>query len=207
MALLNDLIGNLMLAAPGAPEPLAEGRYRDAARKFCTETLAYRAEVTAVGYTGTGEYLLLAPADTEIFDALSVTLDDEPLEKATRVQLRRYAREGRTGNPRWFRIDMGRLYLSPDPGEDIATRLSVIAALRPTRTALSLDDGLAEEFGETFESGAIARLLSAPGQSWTDHAGSAIFWSNFNLEISRWRDRAADEGMRGVPRTVRYGGY
>lgn len=207
MADLVDLIGNLMLAASSCPEPLAVARYRDAARKFFFDTRAWREEVDLAPYSGTAEYLLIAPSEAELFDLTSVLRNGEPLDKVARNQMRVRVREGVTGTPRWFRFEAGRLYLAPDPGEDISGALSVIAAVRPTRTATALDDARADEFGEIIEDGAIARLLSTPGQPWTDYEGGGVFWKRFSDEINRWQGLAADDGQRGVPRRTKYGGY
>lgn len=206
MGKIVDLIGNVILAAPSLPEPLAASKYLDAARKFFFATRVWRTEVAVARYASTAEYLLIPDAGTEVFDLVEVLFDGYPLSKATKVQMNRYTEPGHTGAPKYFRIESGRLHLARDPGEDVAKRLAATGVLRPSVGVASIDDAKAEEFGEALDYGTLARVLAIPGQPWTDYDQAKFNMALFLSEIEDHRWRSADEGMLGVPRAVRYGG-
>jgi len=198
VAALQDLTGNLLLAAPGVPEPLAEARYLDAAREFFRRSLAWVEKVPVAA-----DLTLNTPAGAEAFDARRALLDDRRLIKATRVQMQDLAPENRV---EYFRIAANKIHLAGDPTEDVSGRLTVYANLRPTREAAEIPDEIADEFGEHLENGAIARLLALPGRAWTDASTATYHWRLFLDAADEWAARGVDEGMTGVRRTVRYGG-
>lgn len=207
MALVLDLLDGVLLGAPGVPEPLAANYYVRAAREFFTETLAHRAQVAAAQGGDTGTYTLAVPADTEAFDATKVILSGQPLRKAAHSQVLR-ANPGRQGGePQRYRISAGNLTLDPAPDAGVADLLYVLAVVRPTRTATTLDDAMAAEFADIIEQGALAKILMIGNKPWTDTGTASAMYQLFQADIDRWRSKARDDGMTGVARTVRYGGY
>lgn len=209
MANLVDLITNVMVSAPGVPEPLAIAKYRDAAREFFRRTNAWRLPGAAASAASgsTSEYEIAVPSGAEVFDISYARVgDDSPLIKQTFEQVQYKLGATASTTPRYFRVAAGRLVIHPDPGEDISDELVVDAILRPSRDATTLPDEQADEFGEIIEHGALGRLLSMPAKQWTDYEGASFYWKLFLSAIDEWSSRGADGGMKNVPRRVRYGG-
>lgn len=207
MADLIDLLQPILVQAPGCPEPLAEFHYRRAAREFFTETRAYTREVTlSVGAT-LNEYTLALPEATEAFDGRYALYNGVRLKKAAADQSARAYAQDTTGTPRLYRVSGDSLLVAPSPLEDVSAKLTLSAVLRPTRTAAVLDDALLDDFVDVLEQGTLARLMLMPGKGWSDERAGRIYFQQFTDAKDTWRSRAADDGMRGVPRRVKYGGY
>lgn len=204
MARLRDLVFGVMANSPMLPEPAAVNAYRGAAREFFHDTQAWQEEVTAVATAATNEYTLDVPEDSVAFDYVALTYDGgAPIPKITMQQ----AARGYAGKPRARITAQGSLILYPDPEEDVSDKLSVTAVLRPTLDAILLDDGAAERFHEILEHGALARVLAMPKKEWTDYDAALHHLGLFREAIDIWSSRGTDNGMKGVPRKVKYGGY
>lgn len=199
-----DLVGTLMAQLPEAPEPIVTEAYVRAARTFCTDTRVWRAHNAYLIRIGEGRYLIegASEADAEATDAVFVEYNGNRLEKQTHDQL---ARRSTSGRARYYRVSVGEVHVQPVPGEDDQLQGSFV--MRPVRSAQSIDDSLADRFTEIFEDGAMARLLAYPKKAWTDTALATYYLTRFQDHIDEWRTRATDEGMVGVARAVRYGGY
>lgn len=213
MALLRELTGTVMMAAPDAPEPVVTKAYLDAARQFFTDTRAWRVPADRVQRTtsvrpGVGTFLVTPEIDTESFDLLVVHYDELKLKKTSKGAMAGLS-EGNYGVPISFAADRNSFEVAPDPGPGPAVEalLAATMCLRPTREAVELDDDVADRFGEMIEFGAIARLLSQPRQEWTDLNTSVFYRVQFDDYINLWRSKASDDGQVGVRRRVRYGGY
>ncbi|HSG97299.1 MAG TPA: hypothetical protein VLA11_04855 [Woeseiaceae bacterium] len=208
MAQISDLVEPLFVYSGSAPDELLITKYRDAARRFFRDTRAWRFDVVtitqAVGDTST--YDLTVPTDSEAFDFNSPVYDELPIPKMTREQTK--ARKfPATGSPGAIRLGaMNQVILSPDPGADASALLSIRAVLRPTRTADTLDDDLADQFAEFIEYGALETLLRMPKEDWTDLTLSAYYRGLFIEGVDTTRARASTGMMAGTRGTVRYGG-
>lgn len=199
MALVVDVIQELLLAVEGAPEPLAVTAYVEAARRLCRNAGVWRETVSATLGSNTAEYLLTPPTDGQVFDAVSVKLGEKWLDKRTREQLEVYGLPG-------YRVFNNTLVLNPDPQADVSANLTIVARIRPIRSATTLPDDLVDEHHDGLLHGALYRLLSYPNKSWSDYDMASFHYRRFNDYIDEWTSRAADDGMTGVPRKVRYGG-
>lgn len=200
MAEVLDLLAELRLGAPGVPEALAAERYVRAAREFLTETRGFRHEPSEWQLQAPGEFTFQAPAQTEAFDAVWAFYGNTPLRKATS----RHFSNRAGGHPVRYAVANQRLRV--DPGGADPAKLRVCLALRPVLGATEIDDAVVSAFGEIIERGALARLLLMPRRPWTDTSTGASLMSWFREDMDRWRSKAADEGMIGVVRQVRYGG-
>lgn len=206
MAELNDVIESLFTFCGEAPDELLVSSYRTAARRFLTETRAWREVVTATAVS-TAVYTLNVPVDAEAFDFTQHETAEHKLLKMTHEQIANRA-FSHTGTPLAVRIgDINQLIVAPDPLVDISSSLVVRAVLRPTLTAESIPDDLIDRYSEVFEYGALERVFRVPGQEWTDFSASAFYAGLFREHTDIESARAADGNMRGIKRTVRYGGY
>ncbi len=205
---LNDLIEDLYIYVPNAPEQILKRAYVDAAREFMKETRAWRPVVTSITVVDgkTDEYTLAPPSDAEFFDTIFVDYKDDRLPKATYAQIRRRV-SPHSMNPEYHRfVHADTVQISADPGADISADLLVRAVARPTKTATEISDWVLEHFQESLDYGALTRLYRMPNRDWTSFDLSEKFEGLFREAINRNTSLAQDDMQTGVPRTVRYGG-
>lgn len=206
MAEILDLIGPVMAATPGAPEPVVHLAYVDAARTFFRETRAWVTDVALGDEYLPGAFELELPEDTAVTDLLQVQYQGTPVRKRTKPQMDRMPARTDT-RPTGVRAGPDRIYFAPRPtalGQISADDVEATAALYPTRSATVLEGEQADRFGEIIEAGALARLLLMPNRPWSEARSAATYHQIFHMYIDTWRSRAADGGMVGVARQVRY---
>lgn len=208
MAGIKDLVDEVRLHAPGAPNPLLVEKYRDAAREFFRRTLTWRGAPSAITVGASFErYVLTPPADAEAFDATYVQIDTAaPLTKATEEQILMANPRRKTGTPRYFRVVGNTLHIDPSPESDVSSAMTAISVLRPTRTATTLPDDVVDRFGHYIQDGAIGRLLLMPQKPWTNNDKGSHHLNRFADHVDEWWALGGDGGMVGVPRAVAYGG-
>lgn len=204
---INEVLDDLRLYAPGAPEPVLVRAYIHAVRRMAEHARVWRSDDVGVTQTVDDGVMNLRPGsdagDAEVYDAVYVMYQDDVLKKASDRQM-----AGLKGSkPAAYRIRPNRLFFAPkdaDIDEDLFDGLFI---LRPARNAEFIDEELVDEFKDQFERGALARLLAQPGQTWTSFDGAEFYEQMFRSDMDYWQSRAADDFMTGVPRKVRYGGY
>jgi len=105
------------------------------------------------------------------------------------------------GDPRVYIQKDARSYsLYPIPGETAKLALTMRVALKPTRSATSIDDFIFEEYAETIGHGAIARLALSPGKPYSDvklaAANNGLYLAGVNV--------ARDRAQKGYVRASRH---
>ena len=211
MADIRDLITRLQLQTPEAPEPALVRCYVDAAREFFSNTLAWQTDDPMLfasdfeAPAATTAFSVLVGDGQEIVDARSVRYGNEELRKATLAQMRRQS--AMTGRPQLYRLVPGSQLLVISPPTAQADQISGVFAIQPSRDAQEIGDEAANRFGDVIEHGALARLLMMPHTEWREPETAAYYRGLFQEAKDKARATAADEGMVGVPRRVRYGGY
>lgn len=213
MANVDDVLGPVQVHAPDAPQPMVRRAYIDAAREFFDRTGAWRVispEVFLNDFesgNGRAAYDILVGSDEVVTDARNVTFDGRPLEKRTTTQMV-YGSTLSSGRPSEYRIARGvnRLVIAPPPPPDAAQLIGGTFNVQPARDARILPDEIVEQYGECIEYGALRRVLAQPGKQWTDYDGASYFAELYREKLDVWQALAADEGMQGVGRKVRYGG-
>lgn len=206
MATLQNLVDEVVPFAPGAPEAAALWAYRRAAREFFTRTLAWRKELSFAAIAQAAQTALAPGADLEAFDAVQCWYDARKLVKGTNVQAKReLGVDATTHPPAYFRVDdVNSLVISPAPPA-VGKTIVLIANVRPTLTAATLDDAMVNKYGEMLERGALAYLLRMPRQPWTQYESAADNDDRFQMDIDKVSVLGVDGGV-GTPRRVKYGG-
>ena len=211
MANIRDLASRLQLQAPDAPEPVLTRCYVDSAREFFSDTLAWQTDDPMLfasdfdAPAATAAFTVLVGDGQEVVDARSVRYGNEELRKATLAQMRRQSTE--TARPQFFRLVPGSQLLVLSPPNAEADQITGMFAIQPSRDAQDIDNEAANRFGDAIEYGALARLLMMPHSEWREPETAAYYRGLFQEAKDKARATAADEGMVGVPRRVRYGGY
>lgn len=181
---------------PGCPDPSAKTYLAQVASDFFARTYIWRTEIDAV-YLAPNliEYDLDSEAVVE--DILGVVYEDTMLER-TDLRLLPLESLTETGSPRAFYVHNDttiRIYPIPDA----SGKLSITAVLKPSRTALSVEDWIFETFADVLVSGAVYRIARIPGKDWTNPALAEEHRLIYERAIANARIR----DFRGVPLAVR----
>ena len=173
--------------APGVPDPTAFKALRGAAIEFCERTKLWKFEsTTAVLSTDPATSTITTPADSTVFDIEVAEFDGvELIPKATR-DLDDIMHGWRTGlvgagQPRYItQIEQNKLTLVPQAYADGSLYLCL--RLKPSQTAMTMPDFM-RDYAEVIGWGALSRLLTVPGQSFSNPALAAEYLAKFNMRL------------------------
>ncbi|WP_126975574.1 hypothetical protein [Frigidibacter oleivorans] len=194
---LTPFLAYILPRAPGCPDPVALFQTRLAAIEFCERTRCWRHMVEAA-LNEQGQ-AIVAPPGSAIHEIEDATLDGRPLDPTQITDLAHdgVAQTPMTGQAKYL------TQVTPDtvsvyPFEPGVLRLSLFLKPRHGQSFGGdpddpLDDAnnrapdfLLTQHGETIAAGALSRILSIPGQLWTDAKAATAFRAVF------------DEAMRGA---------
>lgn len=208
MAAILDIRPAISIHASEAPSLVVDAVIVEAARQFCRETLAVRADHANIALAAADStYPLTAPVGTELLDVVYAKVDgSEPLTKTTPRLMAQgdAAWETATGEPTHFYLDGDTLVVWPTP--TAAATLRVRMALMPEIAASTLPDALTRHYEAALRSGALYRLLDMPRKPWTDKNEAKFHGGVFMNEIALAKHKAANEHQSGVARKTGYGG-
>ena len=183
--------------APGVPDPTAFKSLRGAAIEFCERTRLWKYEsTTAVLAANPATSNISTPTDSAVHDIEVSLFDGNELDpKATR-DLDAILPGWRTGgigtsNPQYVtQIAQDTLTLVPAPYAD--GTLYLCLRLKPSQTALTLPDFMAN-YAECLGWGALGRLLTVPGQSYSNPELATYYTQRFLTKL----DALSLEGTTG----------
>lgn len=190
--------------APTATDPMIDQAVLDSCIDFCERTLVVKRMLTSfVTVANTASYTPAAPTDQSIAHIMRVWLDtvelvplDEegvasPFGFITTVA----GATNLAGTPSYFNeTDPGTISLFPRP--NAVYTINARVALRPLRTATTVDTQLFEDWAEGITCGALARLFLVPGELMNAplakfySAGYQSFADRAQLQASKGRTRA-----------------
>jgi hypothetical protein len=170
---ISEFFPRVMPHVPGCSEPLAQQALVDAAIVFCEESQVIRARLDEFSTTADQvSYELDAPAQQQVARILEVRVDGRPIPAvmAEDVNLITDA----VGSPMAYYTDAtgSEFTLRLFPVPDGVYQVQVSAALRPTRTATSVEDDLFNLWSDAVISGALARLMLVPAQPFSNPAAA-----------------------------------
>lgn len=169
---ITELRNEIRLEAPGVTNQLIDVASLRAARDLLRRAPIWKRDVLLWPIPERPCYSLKIPAETEIGDIISVTYLDRLIEPTTGAMLARTNKmwEVQTGSTltNYLRPDLGsiRLYPIPDNTVNQENSVTVKVSLIPSLEADEIDDAIADTYRDTFIHGALAWLLSKPGQKW-----------------------------------------
>lgn len=192
MASLDDFFPNVTLEVPECPLVLIRHQIRNAAIEFCEKTLAWQYDCAAVNaVAGQASYTLSIPAGTDIHNISSVRHNNWPLTAVTSEWMNdNYtAWESETGVQASSVIYIPPLTIKlyPFPNTTGTGTIKVRVTLKPSRTALTLDDNLYNRYVESIAAGAKYRLMAQPKKAWTDPEMSMYYRGIFSKGINSAR--------------------
>jgi hypothetical protein len=186
MSSLDTFLGNVRPWAPGVPDPTAYKNIRLAAIEFCERTRLWRyedeydvTEADCIGGVSTPSGSVLHDIEVVLFDG------NEILPKATR-DLDRLEKGWRTGAlgsglPRYYtQIEESMLRIVPA----YAGTLYLCLRLKPSQTSTDLPDFM-DNYRECIGWGALGRLLSVPGQPYSNPELASFYMGRFSDKLDR----------------------
>lgn len=214
MAALISMVEDVRTSVPSIPNFVATRQLLRAARLFCQETRAWRVDfrVSVTGTVGTVILTAKLPANTELVDLVSIknTGGGLPLEPRTYSWLDKNITDWRSNealNATYYVQDgLNTIRLVPTPSTTTADLYDVRVAVKPLRTATTLDDVLVNKYDEVLIHGALGYLCLMPNKPWTDFNLGQYHETQFQSSIPGAQTAATDEFQVAVPRKVKYGG-
>ena len=190
---LSNLLNDVLVDCPEAPEPLIIDALITTLRDFCNQTRFWRQELPPINLvTGQSIYPLNPPTGTEIVSVVQAQSDHFLVPSSVNLLDRNLSGWRDLLAPRpnfYFQPTMNSIHVVPKPNGNIPNGLNVIVALRPSRDTTTMNDEIYREFGNEIIAGAKAYLQAAPNKPWSspDHATANM--TAFTSAIQRARMR------------------
>jgi hypothetical protein len=178
----------VLLEAPGVPNPVAINAIRNACFDFCRDSLWLTQLGSDTAYTtGTQDYTLVPPADTRVVGVLSVVLDNDRAIYPWSMEETVVARPGwqtETGPiAGYVQQSPSTMSMVPIPTQDGTYK--PLLAIAPSRTATTVDDRLYDYHLESIKYGALWKLKSMVGQAWADPTGASLYEQRFLMMVNQ----------------------
>jgi hypothetical protein len=203
-------VPHILPLCPGAPDFLIERVARDAIIELCQDARVLRRQIDPITLVvGEYEYDLEPPANTVVHDIDYISYKGDLLKPVTARMLERDTPDWRSrtsSRPRlYMKYKPDTLIVVPKPTATVADALDISLILKPSRSSITFDDELFEEYFDTIVNNILARLMRMPKKDWTDKQSSAEYYALYHSDIERIR-REARKATGGVAPVVSYGG-
>lgn len=186
-----------------APLPMVIDAIRRAAIKYCEESDAYRLELQPVpAIANVAYYDLPLPFDTMLARIVAATYQGKTLQPTSTVL--RLPTPDNNG-PLVYQQVGNRVRIHGKPESTILDAFIFEVSLRPTATSTYIDDNFLAEHGNGIVNGALSRLLSQPGQSWSNPQLAGYYEGMYQEDI-RLAQRRANNDNTAKDRECSYGG-
>ena len=172
-----DLLSEVQPKAKTAPVATLVRAIRDAAIEFCERTEVWRYRPAGVQIdAGVPEVTLTLPEGTVMAKILRASLDGRPLTLTSEELLEQK-------HPQWrqrpskpsacFRVSGTVIAIAPMPIATYSNSLDLTVALKPIRTATSMDADILDDYYRGIVEGALSYVLSEEGESWSNPVAAA----------------------------------
>ena len=190
--LLDALIGNVVIQAPGCSDLLAVDALCKSAIQLCEQTQAWQETITQT--TQVQDVDIDVPAHSRASAIRRVFVDGELIQPVMPDSVDPFEE---SDTPRgYYRVSENVLRLVPAPSASVT--LTIDAVLAPTHSANTIPDDLAERCRMAIVWGALAYLLAMPGQPWTQPTLAGAYQQMFD----RYAANTALNDMRGRVRST-----
>lgn len=204
MSSLDSFLGYVRPWAPGVPDPTAYKAIRGAAIEFCERTRLWKYEDdfdVSVEDCNSG---IFTPNGSVVHD-IEVVLHNghELFPKATRDldMLEKGWRTGETsgGIPKYFtQIDQSTLRIVPA----LEGHLYLCLRLKPSQEATDIPDFISREYNEVIGWGALGRILTIPGQSYSNPELATYYSQKFTDKLNGLSNKGTT-GQQNAPKRSR----
>lgn len=163
---------------PGCPANVAENAIKNAAIDFCERSFVYIIDHDPIdAVQDQGEYDWSPGAGLKVVRAETVWYDGKPIAAKTRDEIagmNAYWPDWE-GTPLYYMQEkLEKLIVVPRPTEALTDAIKAKVAVKPSRSATSIDDAIWEKYLKPIASGAKADLFAMKRKPWTD-AQLAVF--------------------------------
>lgn len=204
MSALDVFLSSVRPWAPGVPDPTAFKNIRLAAIEFCERTRLWKYEDD---YDVTEEDCnsgIFTPNGSQVHDIEIVLFDGKELAPRSTRDLDRLLPKWRiggnaTGLPSYYtQIDQNTLRVVPAR----AGHLYLCLRLKPTQDATDIPDFIANEYREVIAWGALGRILTIPGQSYSNPELGTYYAEKFTQKLDRLSTKGTT-GQQAAPKRSR----
>ncbi|MGZ5183603.1 MAG: hypothetical protein ACXWCO_00725 [Caldimonas sp.] len=199
-------LNQVMPSCPDVPEDVAIDAIRNATIELLEQShwLLYTL-APMTGIAGVSSYPIDIPDETDLIRINTLTYDNLPMFAKSEDELRAiypyFDWTQITGLPRYYLRDPDdntSIIICPTPQLTEANALTGRAAIKPTRSAKTVDMSVYERWLMPIAAGAKAKLMRIPAQSFTNGVLSAAN----ELEFRRGISEAKIERNRGLERAT-----
>jgi len=180
---------------PGCPQALATRAIRDACIEFCERTNVWTIDHPAINAVANQASYPFAPgvAGAVAHKAMRVWYNKQEIDPATPDQLNgEYAGDWRTksGIPKLYtQYNARNLILVPYPTADLASGITLIVSLKPSRSSTDIDTTIFEEYVDKIAHGVKATLMLSPKKPYSNPELGAAEKGMFDNAIAEVADR------------------
>lgn len=181
---LDVFLPYIRMEVAGCPDPVLKEALLKVATDFCTRSLCWNEQLTAVSVTDASFPYTLPVAAHATLTRLLAARAPGKLLPITYTDLDMVTDwETQKGSPSYYLFDgSGRLILFPLPSSAVQMKLRV--ALTPSRSATVLEEFLYTKWRDALVHGAVAELKSTKDRAWTDIANVPYHFKRFETGLS-----------------------
>lgn len=202
MKLWSEFYNLLIPELPGCPILLIDHTVRRAAIQFCEQSLAWKYQHPDIAVVTTTDEYSFVPLDQTIVHAITYAEFNglEIKTKADENSVMIYDWRNETGSPEYVFGGATSLTLVPTP--DLEGTLKLTVVLKPSPTAIGMDDDIFNEYREGIMHGALARLMLSPKKPYTDPNMATFHQQMFAVAAGHAGVRAARNFTRAPLQTA-----
>lgn len=184
---------------PGCTQEMALLEIKNTIIDFCEKSLILQADADPITtIANIADYDLEPPRDRLVVKIMKVWFKKDLLDPyapdevdTPSIYNQRSGAVVNKGDPRFYiQKDARTFSVYPIPDKTSASAITMRVALKPTRSATTIDDLIYEEYAETVGRGAVSRLALSPGKPYSDDKLAAVSNALYTAGLNVARDRA-----------------
>jgi len=189
MGNISSFLADTSTRVPGASKTEIDSAVRSVIRDFCSRTLLYIRQLTAIDIvSAVGTYTLVAPTNCSIVGVERVEVNGEFVSPTSLDLLNRSPENWQTdtsNQPINYMVDAEKvLRFKEIPDTSYTGGLVVWVTLKPTASTSTIPDFIVDDWYETIVNGAVSYLLRIPGKSWSSIEGSEYYNTLYDGTLS-----------------------
>lgn len=195
----SDFYDLVLPDVPGCTTAMVEMVLRQSAISFCEQSLAWKYDHSPIAVLpGLAEYGFILPPGTVVHTVAYAALDGRELNVSA-GEADAESWRSLTGRPEYVSGRNTALALLPTPDSSGLLVLKVV--LKPSPSAVGIDDGIFDEYREAITHGALARLMLSPRKPYTNVQLAQYHAQQFAIHSADSGGRAARNNSRAPLQT------
>lgn len=210
---ISALLPEILPDVPGVPDPVAIQAIRQSCIEFCVETHAWDEIQDPINLIdGVNLYDIDVPAGARVVTVKNIFMTNSELRPVSMVELQTVMPNWQTATgslPAYYNTtgDLGTVRVYPTPSQSNGAQITVRAVYAPTLATLSVPDAVINRYLEPIMSGALHRLMMAPGKGWSNPQLAVYHKAQFDDGVVRAKIDILHEKTQGSIKVkpVRFG--